>query len=190
MYRKVGINREFIARGENALLFHDEGGFTPAQRALFEGQMGDFYERFLAKVAEGRGMTRDQVHAVAQGRVWTGNQGLERGLVDGIGGFHRAVTSAKWMLGMQASDKITVSTFGKEMSLLERMLIKSLREGGGMARLAASLKRTDLLGAAAESNASPIPLLLDALREDGTLAAVALLDGRPVAMAPYWIRVR
>lgn len=193
MYRKIGVNREFITRGENALLFSDEGGFTDGQRDLFEQQMGRFYERFLAKVADGRGLTRDQVHEVAQGRVWTGNQGLERGLVDRIGGLHRAVTSAKWMLGLQESDKITVSTFGQEMTLLERMIIKSLREGGGFARLADALgagsRAGDLPGLAAGAGL-PVPDLLSTLREDGTLAAVTLMDGRPVAMAPFWLRVR
>ncbi len=107
-------------------------------------------------------------------------------------GFKRAVTSAKWMLGMQASDKINVSTFGEELSLLERMLLKSLREGGGLAHLKANAAGLGLMPAAEGSLAmgQPLPFLLETLREDGTLAAVALMDGRPVAMAPYWIRVR
>jgi protease-4 len=192
MYEKIGVNREFIIRGDNALLFSDEGGFSDSQRDLFQGQLGNFYERFLAKVADGRDMTRDQVHEVAQGRVWTGNQGLENGLVDGIGGFHRAVTSAKWMLGLQASDKISVASFGDDLSLLERMLLKSLREGGGFARLAGSLGLIEQVNGQGLVQASglPIPLLLDTLREDGTLAAVALMDGRPVAMAPFWLSIR
>lgn len=191
MYRKIGVNREFITRGDNALLFSDEGGFTDAQRALFERQIGQFYERFLGKVAEGRQMSRDEVHAIAQGRVWTGNQGLDIGLVDGIGGLHRAITSAKWMLGLQQTDKLTIRSFGKELSLVERMLLKSLREGGGLARISASLREPDpALEMAGQPTAGlPWPQLLEALREDGTLAAVALMDGRPVAMMPYWLRV-
>jgi protease-4 len=191
MYEKIGINREFITRGSNALLFSDEGGFTPEQRTLFGKQMEDFYERFLAKVADGRGLTRDQVHAVAQGRVWTGNQALEHGLVDGLGGLHRALTSAKWMLGLQADDRVTVRFFGENLSMLERMLLKSLREGGG---ISTSLFGAQLPGAhpgaASLPPGMPWPELLASLRQDGTLAAVALMDGRPVAMAPYWIQVR
>jgi protease-4 len=195
MYRKIGVNREFITRGENALLFSDEGGFTGEQRALFEEQMGNFYERFLAKVAEGRGMTRAQAHAVAQGRVWTGNQGLEHGLVDQIGGLRRAITSAKWMLGLQESDKIAIASFGEELSLLERMLLKSLREGGGFAKLVQNIVPGGLAGQMTglgvdPTGSLPVPLLLDSLREDGTLAAISLLDGRPVAMMPFWIKVR
>jgi len=189
MYEKIGVNREFITRGENALLFSDEGVFTPRQRELFQTQMNEFYERFLDKVAAGRGLSRDAVHAVAQGRVWTGRQGVERGLVDGTGGLHRALTSAKWMLGLTATDKVTVVTFGEEMTMLERMLLRSFRQGGGLGRLAMRLSEWD---AAAEGSAlgmMPWPTLLRTLRENGTLAAVSLLDGRPVAMAPYWLTV-
>jgi len=189
MYRKIGVNREFITRGDNALLFSDEGGFTASQRELFQNQMDEFYERFLDKVATGRGMTRDAVHEVAQGRVWTGRQGLDRGLVDGLGGLHRSLDSAKWMLGIDPSEKVTLRTFGEELSLLERMLLKSLREGGGISLLLNSL--ADLNGAGTQATAHlPIPLLVEALRQDGTLAAVELMDGRPVAMMPFWIKMR
>ncbi len=188
MYRKIGVNREFITRGKNALLFTDEGGFTPGQRELFQAQMDAFYERFLGKVSDGRGLTRDAAHAVAQGRVWTGRQGLEHGLVDGLGGLHRSLDSAKWMLGLDPSDKVSIVTFGEELSLLERMILKSLRDGGGLAQVLGMLTGSDspALGAAAHM---PGPVLVDALREDGTLAAVELMDGRPVAMMPFWIRM-
>lgn len=189
MYKKIGVNREFITRGANALLFSDQGGFTPDQRELFQTQMDEFYERFLAKVATGRGMTRDAVHEVAQGRVWTGRQGLDRGLVDGLGGLHRSLDSAKWMLGIDPSEKVTLRTFGAELSFLERMIIQSLREGGGLSLLLGSL--ADWSGASGQAATRlPVSLLLEALREDGTLAAVELMDGRPVAMMPFWIEVR
>jgi len=187
MYEKIGVNREFISRGENALLFTDEGGFTEGQRELFQAQMDSFYERFLAKVAEGRGMERDAVHAVAQGRVWTGRQGLENGLVDGLGGLKRALDSAKWMLGLDPSQKVSVISFGEDLTFMERLLLKSFREGGGFGKLGLRLAGgPDPLAVAAPM---PAGILLESLRRDGTLAAVALLDGRPVAMMPFWIRI-
>ncbi|MEN8008251.1 MAG: signal peptide peptidase SppA [Candidatus Krumholzibacteriota bacterium] len=188
MYRKIGVNREFITRGKNALLFSDEGGFSDEQRELFQNQMDGFYERFLEKVAAGRGLTRDAVHEVAQGRVWTGRQGLERGLVDGMGGLHRSLDSAKWMLGADPADKVTIVTFGEELSLFERMLLKSLREGGGLAHILGAV--SGMAGTGAITKQMPVPLLAEALREDGTLAAVELMDGRPVAMMPFWINMR
>ena len=188
MYEKIGVNREFITRGENALLFTDAGGFTPAQRALFSAQMERFYERFLAKVAEGRGLERDAVHAVAQGRVWTGRQALERGLVDDLGGLRRAIASAKWSLGLERDDRVTLLTHGKELGLLERMLLQQLRDDAGVGAAAAALAGG---GAGLLADAGlPVPTLLATLREDGILARIALMDGRPVAMAPYWLRLR
>ena len=189
MYRKIGVNREFITRGKNALLFSDEGGFTAAQRDLFQNQLDGFYERFLDKVASGRGMTRDEVHEVAQGRVWTGQQGLDRGLVDGLGGLHRSLDSVKWMLGAVPSDKVTIVMFGEELSLIKRMMLRSLRDGGGFSRVLGAVSGWTGAGDPGAANL-PIPLLVEALREDGTLAAVELMDGRPVTMMPFWINMR
>lgn len=192
MYRKIGVNREFISRGENALLFSDEGGFTEAQRILFQGQLDGFYERFLTKVADGRRMTRDQVHDVAQGRVWTGRQGVQRGLVDDVGGLRRSLDATKSLLGVDQEAKIAVLTYGEPVSLIERMLLRSLREGG-VTRLAA---RAGLGSPAAGwgSSAAAVDLLAGGLtgvlRDDGTLAAAAMLDGRPLALMPVSIRVR
>jgi len=183
MYEKIGVHREFITRGENALLFSDAGGFSTSQRTLFQNQMERFYERFLTKVGEGRGMERDAVHAVAQGRVWTGRQGLEAGLVDDLGGLYRAVDSAKWSLGLDRDDRISLAGYGEEMSALERMLLRSLRQGGGLARIGGYLGLET-------GHRVPLGAVLASLREDGLLAAVEMMDGRPVAMLPYGLKVR
>ena len=160
------------------------------QNILFQTQLENFYDRFLEKVAAGRNKTTDEVHAIAQGRVWTGRQALDIGLVDGLGGFHRALKSAKWMLGLDPSQKVSVVTFGEELSLLERMLLKSLRDNGGFSRVANSLAMSQLDLVSTGLSDLAIPTIFNALREDGTLASIALLDGRPVAMMPFWIRVQ
>ncbi|MFN2370588.1 MAG: signal peptide peptidase SppA [Candidatus Krumholzibacteriia bacterium] len=188
MYRKIGINREFITRGENALLFSDATGFSDAQRALFTGQMERFYARFLQKVGDGRGLAVDEVDAVAQGRVWTGRQALARGLVDDLGGLHRALDSARWTLGLDRDDRLTLVSHGKELSLMERLLLQSLRDNVGV-RAALAAVADGGWGALLADAGLPVPTLLAALRENGTLARVALMDGRPVAMAPFWLKV-
>ena len=190
MYGKIGVNREFITRGENALLFSDEGGFSPVQREIFTAQMLGFYERFLGKVGDGRGMERDDVHAIAQGRVWTGRQGRERGLVDVEGGLRRALDSAKWSLGLTPEDKVGVVTYGEQLSLFERMLVQTMRRNAALAGAVADLAGLAEGAAWFGATESPMPLLMTTLREDGTFAHMALMDGRPVAMAPYWLRVR
>jgi protease-4 len=192
MYRKIGVNREFVTRGENALLFSDEGVFTDTQRTLFQAQMDGFYERFLGKVADGRKLTRDQVHEVAQGRVWTGRQGVERGLVDGVGGLERSLDAAKRRLGVDTESRVTVLTYVEPMSWMEKMLLRSLREGG-MTRLAARMG-VDAGTVGRGPVAGAVDLLAGGLartlRDDGTLAAAAMLDGRALALMPVSIRIR
>ncbi len=171
-YDKIGLKREFVTRGENALLFSDNATFTTKQRDRFQGLLSNFYERFLAKVAAGRGLSRDEVAAVAEGRVWTGAQAVEHRLVDGLGGLPRAVTAIKHLIGVDPADKVALISYERQLSLLERMVLRSLND----------------LGAA---NAVPLPAsIVEALAADGTLAVLPLLDGRPLALIPFRIHFR
>ncbi len=171
LYDKVGVKREFITRGENALMFSDATGFSPEQRTMFQAQLDRFYERFLGKVAAGRDLDRDAVHAVAQGRVWTGRQAVALGLVDGVGGLERAIVAAKSLLGLQADEMIALRTYEEELTWLQRMLLQSLDDA------AVSLPRQ------AEIPATTVAIARQLARA-GVLAALPLLDGRPLALAP------
>jgi protease-4 len=172
-FGKIGVDREYITRGENALFFGNQAAFTPGQRARLQGLLDDFYSRFVDKVAAGRDMSPAAVNEVAQGRVWTGEQALSRHLVDGLGGLLRALDSAKFMMGLKAEERVAVVTYEKKLSLLERVLLRSLGD---------ETRAPALPAAAAE--------LLEPLAEDGVTAAVPLLDGRPLALLPYRIHVR
>lgn len=66
-----------------------------AQVDRIQALVDRIYDRFLDLVAEGRGMTRESVHEIAQGRVWSGTRGVELGLVDEIGGLDRAIAIAR-----------------------------------------------------------------------------------------------
>ncbi len=170
LYDKLGVNREFVTRGENALMFADEHGFTPAQRQRLETVLGSFYDRFVAKVAGGRDLPDAAVREVAQGRVWTGDQAVPRGLVDGTGGLLRAVTAAKRMLGVPEGQRVALTTRERQLSFLERVLLKSLHESAAV--------ELPPLGPAA------------ALARQGSLAAAQLLDGTPAALMPMHLEVR
>ncbi len=169
LYDKVGVKREFITRGENALMFSDATGFSPAQREMFQAQLDRFYERFLAKVAAGRDLDRDAVHAVAQGRVWTGRQAVALGLVDGVGGLERAIGAAKALLGVGPDEAIALRTYEKELTWLQRMLLQSMDEA------AVALPRQAEVPATAAAATRQ-------LARAGFLAALPLLDGRPLAL--------
>ncbi len=95
-YDWLGISNEYVLRGKQAGMFRESEKFTPEERAKFEELVRrNYYEDFVPKVAKGRGKTPEYVDSIAQGRVWTGAQGKERGLVDEFGGLDRAVEVAK-----------------------------------------------------------------------------------------------
>jgi protease-4 len=95
-YDWLGISNEWVLRGKQAGMFRESEKFTPEERTKFEELVKrTYYEDFVPKVAKGRNKTTEYVDSVAQGRVWTGSQGKDRGLVDEFGGLDRAVEVAK-----------------------------------------------------------------------------------------------
>ncbi len=90
---KLGINWETLRRGENADLGAPYRRLDPEQQELFQESVDASYERFIKAVSEGREMSPEAVEEVAQGRVWTGRQAEERGLVDGLGGLYTAIAA-------------------------------------------------------------------------------------------------
>ena len=96
-YDWIGVSSEYLMRGKNSGMFRETEKFTKEEREKFEGSMRNFYwNQFLPKVAEGRKFQNvEAVHEIARGRVWTGAQGKEKGLVDEFGGLDRAVEVAK-----------------------------------------------------------------------------------------------
>src|SRR5262249_17266619 len=74
--------------------------WTPEQRAAFSGWVDRIYANFIARVGEGRKLPRERVAEIAGGRVWTGAQAKQLGLVDKIGGFYDAVDEAKNLAGL------------------------------------------------------------------------------------------
>ena len=95
-YDWIGVSNEYILRGKNAGMFRETEKFSPDERAKFEDWIKTtYYNDFVPKVAQGRSKDAAYIDSVGQGRVWTGSQGLEKGLVDEFGGLDRAVEVAK-----------------------------------------------------------------------------------------------
>lgn len=120
LYDWLGISNEYITRGENAGLFREDQNWTDSERAKFQEQINDFYyDDFLPKVAKGRGMTTEQVDAIGQGHVWTGNQAKANGLVDELGGLEKAIEIAKGLAKLPADKDVTRVDLPKKPSLFE-----------------------------------------------------------------------
>ncbi|CAM9604406.1 unnamed protein product [Hapterophycus canaliculatus] len=75
----------------------DEQEFSAKQRSFMDKRVGEIYEDFVGDVAAGRKMPVQEVLKVAKGRVWTGRQALDRGLVDQLGGLNSAIAMAKYV---------------------------------------------------------------------------------------------
>ena len=118
-FDKLGVGVDGVTFGAQADIFSPVDRFSDSARAAMQAQVDDIYERFLEVVAEGRAMSRDEVHAVAQGRVWTGRQALVRGLVDELGGLRRAVVLAQVRAGIDAEQEVALVRYPAPRSLVE-----------------------------------------------------------------------
>ncbi len=95
MLGKLHVNAFSYLRGEHADLMTGENAFSKAQRRMMRGSIEHIYAQFLDRVAESRGKTRDEIDEIGGGRVWTGAQALEHGLVDELGNLQRAIDKAR-----------------------------------------------------------------------------------------------
>jgi protease-4 len=101
MDEKLGINFDTVktTKHSNGVGIYYE--LTPEEQTVMQQVTVDIYEKFLKRVAEGRKMSRDAVHEVAQGRIWTGTVAKEKGLVDELGGLDRAIELAAELAGLE-----------------------------------------------------------------------------------------
>ncbi|WP_319445698.1 MULTISPECIES: signal peptide peptidase SppA [unclassified Mycobacterium] len=105
---RLGVGSDSVRTNANADAWSLNQPFTSAQRAGVEAETELCYTDFIARVAEGRDLTIDAVDAVARGRVWTGADALEHGLVDELGGLRTAVRRAKVLAGFEPDDDVKV----------------------------------------------------------------------------------
>jgi len=92
--KKLGITFDAVSTNKNSDYFQINKPLTDFQKELLQREIDRFYDTFINHVAKGRGMTYEQVDEIAQGRVWTGSDALEIGLVDQLGGLQDAIDLA------------------------------------------------------------------------------------------------
>ncbi|MFL5262244.1 MAG: signal peptide peptidase SppA [Anaeromyxobacteraceae bacterium] len=111
LLQKLGVNVVTLKRGAHADAMSATRAWTPEERKLAEGQIQAFYELFLGRVAAGRKLERSAVEGLAGGRVWTGAQALQRGLVDRLGTLEDALAVAAARAGYAPGDSLDVRAF-------------------------------------------------------------------------------
>jgi protease IV len=100
LLRKLGVNVEVYKTAPRADAESIFRPFTDEEKVELKRKVWQFYDVFLQRVAEGRKLTKEQVDAVGQGRVWTGEQALQHKLVDELGGLRQALASARALAGL------------------------------------------------------------------------------------------
>jgi protease IV len=171
LFEKLGIGVETMTRGARADLLLSSAPLSPGARAVLRHDVRQIYALFIERVAEGRDMERDDVHAVAQGRVWTGAQALEVGLVDALGGLRTAVLEAKDALGIDPDADVALVPYPPPKPLAEQ-IAEALGQG---------------VRAAAVPLGVPLPRAARGLVE---LVATAFPDGAALLIPPALAEIR
>jgi protease-4 len=178
-YDWIGVTNEYVLRGSNAGMFRETEKFSDTERKKFVEFIGTTYDDFITKVAKGRGKEKTYIDSIGQGRVWTGRQGKENGLVDEYGGLDKAIEVAKQLASLPADKGIQRVIMPKPPSFFEE-LMNSGDDG------------EDGASAQAKQQAA----ILAALPEDArrALRYAQLLDrarsGEAIYLLPFSLRIR
>jgi len=162
---KLGIRTETVSRGAYARLLSPANSWSTEERQQVQRLTEDLYDTFTRKVAQGRHMEVSEVDAVGRGRVWTGAQAKEKGLVDELGGLTTALRVAKEQIKLSANTAVELIFFPKP-----RGLVMTLLERLGM------------------QTQAPLP---DPLRQvaDQLLLLAREGSGKPLFTMPYLLRI-
>ena len=119
--QKIFANTDAVSRGANVGMFDTFTDFTPEQAKQFQDDITRNYQYFLKLVAAGRHITVDQADAVAQGRVWTGEQAVKLKLVDSLGGLDEAIATAKGLARLAPDQPVSVIELPEQPGLLQTL---------------------------------------------------------------------
>ncbi len=122
LYEKLGVSQETVQRGRNATLFSSYEPWNEAQRAKVRALNQAFYDTFVSKAAQGRHKTAAEIEALAQGRVWTGQEAAASGLVDALGGLDEAVRLARQRARIGAGQGVQLVVLPETKGFLEALI--------------------------------------------------------------------
>lgn len=108
LFGKLGLNFTTMNRGQSADIFSPYRDLTDDERKTMQAWVDDAYDRFVGHVADARKLSKQQVDAIARGRVWTGAQAKERGLIDAFGGFDDALAEARKRAGLSSGTPVEI----------------------------------------------------------------------------------
>lgn len=171
LYDKLKIGVETQTRGARADLVLSSGPLSSGARDVLKRSVDDIYRVFLRRTHVGRGMTlsQEEIDAVGQGRVWTGAQAMEIGLVDELGGLVQAVAAAKRMAGIDPELSVELVEYPAPKSIFEQI--------------------DDLLDGGLQVGVTAIPGVPHALW-DAAQTLQHFESGQPLLLPPVWVEIR
>ncbi|MGH3957970.1 signal peptide peptidase SppA [Mycobacterium sp.] len=108
---RLGVGSDAVRTNANADAWSISAPFTPQQHAQVEAEADLAYTDFVERVADGRHLSTQTVDEVARGRIWTGADALERGLVDELGGLRTAIRRAKVLAGLDEDAEVRIVSY-------------------------------------------------------------------------------
>jgi protease-4 len=127
----IGLTVDHVDLGNTRRFYADSRGIDPEDRARLAEDVDRIYDDFVGIVAQGRGMSPEAVDAVARGRVWSGRDALELGLVDELGGFQTAVGEVRDLLGLAQDAPVQLRRFPAEKTLFQAV-VEAFDQGEGL----------------------------------------------------------
>lgn len=157
LYSLLGLSTDYVATSDSATLFSDQQNFTTAQRDLIQKSLQDTYAEFTQGVARGRHMSQAAVDKIGKGRVWSGLQAKQLGLVDELGGMDRAIDIAKQLAHISPSESVRIVRFPQEKTIWQLLVERerSMSESASTSSIESTVRR--LIGAAAEPVQARVP---------------------------------
>lgn len=122
LYDKLGITWDFVSKGPNALMMSDYHNFTDEEWEKFHETHLAGVHAWMRDVAEHRNMSFGEIEELAYGRVWTGRQAADNGLIDEVGGFMQAVAAAKELAGIPEDEQVSVVHYPEQKEPLEQLM--------------------------------------------------------------------
>jgi protease IV len=119
VYEKVGAHVDATSVGKNAQIESPVRPYTPDEVKKLDEQLQAFYDQFVEKAAASRHSTPEKIDALAQGRVWTGRQAKDRGLVDTLGGLSDAIAVAKQRAKIPAESDVELVVYPPKKTFYE-----------------------------------------------------------------------
>ena len=128
LWKKLGINWERLAFGENAGILSSNTPFSKKEKDIFNKSLDNVYSDFTSKVAKARNISEKDMDKLARGRVWLGKQALDVKLVDELGGIETALALAQNAAQIKPNEKVRIEFYPKEKTLQEKL--QQLISGG------------------------------------------------------------